>query len=336
VTHSIGGVQFGVDLAAIDERRSSGELWRDFVQFSQAQLDAQDVDPVYPVLRILQRDLTREQRFWHTFLYVAFYNIASAEEAFAYVNELGTLPAELASLPTGVERRGLRGGQPLNRHLASLAEIAHAEGSLEAWITGWETAPETPDERMAAYRIVRDVKLRQPWGNGRWAAYKTAEILQKVNGLPLQATDMGNDDSTGPRQGLELLFGKPEGSAAEQLETLDKLGVVVMDTLNDELRGWLHSHPVFMLRGDVTIDEVETMLCDFHALVDGRYYVGHDIDQMHDQLKRSKAQQFMWNAWRARREIFEPRWLAEVVGRDPAVEPDRKRAYAELGIILTR
>lgn len=313
--------------AAAEELRVSGKLWDDFVAFSRGQLACQDVDPVYPVLRILQGEMGKEQALWHTLLYVAYYNIASATEAFAYVNWPGVMPEDLSKLPTGTERRGLRGGEPLNRHLASLIEIVSAEGSLTAWLMGWAELDWDEfgvEERYEAYRIVRDTKLREPWGNGRWAAYKTAEILQKVNGLPLLATDMGNDESTGPRQGLELLYGPVQGNSEDAIAQLDAWGESTRTKLWRE--GVLCS-----------IDEVETLLCDFHAMASGHYYIGHDIDQMHDQIVRHeelRGNRWTGPLWRARSNVFPVEYLAEK--RGSGVDRERAKAYRDSGEILLR
>jgi Amino acid:DNA transferase len=324
-------LEFGARPLDADARRVDGQLWDDFVSFSRLQLSTGDNDPAYPVLRILQADMGREQSIWHTLLYVAFYNIASATEAFAYVNWPNVLPDDLATLPTATERRGLRGGAPLNRHLASIVEIVEQHGSLVAWLTSSipDGAELTMEQREEAYRIIRDVKLREPWGNGRWAAYKTAEILEKVNDMPLTATDMGNDESTGPRKGLELLYGKVQGSGAEAIEQLDTLGAETMMRLNAEL---------LLNNQRVEIDEVETLLCDFHALAEGHYYVGHDIDQMYEQLKRHeeiRSGQFLFPVWRARSQVFPLRYLAERA-EYAGVDRDRMKAYQQLGAIVTR
>ena len=34
-------------------------------------------------------------------------------------------------------------------------------------------------------------------------------------------------------------------------------------------------------------ERLETVLCDFHSMVKGRYYVGHDIDQMLEQAEKA-------------------------------------------------
>ena len=53
------------------------------------------------------------------------------------------------------------------------------------------------------------------------------------------------------------------------------------------LAAWRTAQATAILRRG--IEQVETILCDFHALAEGRYYVGHDIDQMQEQLDRARA-----------------------------------------------
>jgi hypothetical protein len=324
---------FGADKPDLVELRESGQLWDDFYTFAAEELACQDVDPAYPVLRELQAELGAEDRLWHTFLYVAFYNLGSAVEAFAHVNHPATLPDELAKLPTGIERRGLRTVEAMNHHLSSIVELRDEHGSLGQWLQAAFELPDLDELREihkrdlppeeASYLHLREILLRQPWNNGRWAAYKTAEILQKVNGYPIRATDMGNDDSSGPVSGLKLLWGddKPEGIS--ELDWLDELGEATQARLRDNV------HP------NIEIDEVETLLCDFHSLAQGHYYVGHDIDMMAEQLMKANP---MWVApvWRARSRVFRVEDLAERRGEPPYVDAARRKAYSDHGILLLR
>lgn len=264
-------------------------LTDDFISFARFQIAIGDVDPAYPVLRHLQRNMGREAALWHTFLYVAFYNLASAVEAFAACPTPNCeLSLDLASRPTGIERRGLRGGYSLQMHLASLRAHIEANGSIYAFL-----AQAQHNDPAVFYLRLRDEVLRMVWGNGRWAAYKTSEILQKVNGLPIEATDMGNDGSTGPKAGLELLYGPANG-------------VREMDRWGRELQAILADAGL-----PVPIDEVETLLCDFHSFKTSDYYPGHDIDEMAHVLMRSPRPDLMGEVWEARAASFPVGFLVE-------------------------
>jgi hypothetical protein len=299
--------------------RKQEKLLDDFVEFGRLQLESGDIDPAYPVLQRLQRGLEPEAALWHTLVYVAYYNLDSGltaverEPTWRPLRSL-PLPALLAALPTGVERRNLRDRTKMVRHFGSIAAMAEHYGSLAGWLTG-SGKPNSDLFGVDGWRRVR-LQLELAYGNGRWASYKTAELLMKVNRWPLIAPDMGNEFSTGPRHGLELFFGPAKGNNEALIRRLDEEGL----TLQREL----------VMRGVVVgIEQVETLLCDFHAMADGRYYPGHDLDQMQAQLRPGSP------VWAARAEVFDARWLGEVGGWN-GVDRERCKVYARTGRVLGR
>lgn len=305
------------------------KLLEDFVEFARLQLTSGDIDPAYPVLRQLQREMPAEQALWHTLVYVAFYNLDSAvrvfaalpswEDARAQWRRTGlALDFQLASLPTGVERRNLRGGYRMMDHFHSLLALADSFGGLGIWLgAAVHRAP------LHDWLTVRS-NVEMARGNGRWASYKTAELLQKVNGWELEAPDMGNEFSTGPRHGLALFYGEVEGNSPAAIRRLDGQG----RELQNEL----------VMRGLVVgIEQVETLLCDFHAMADGRYYPGHDVDQMQAQLGwgPAGADDYRMPIWRARLASFPLAYLGELGGWN-GVDRERCKVYARTGQVLGR
>jgi hypothetical protein len=184
----------------------------------------------------------------------------------------------------------------LRRHLAS----------VDAYVRNpiWLDLP-TGDQRDNWRRCFTD--LQMPEFNGRWAAYKTSELLQKVLAWPVEPTDAGHEHSTGPLQGLLTLD-----------PTLQGQPVGVLDDVTEELRIDIEDH----LSRPTDVAEVETILCDWHSLLDGRYYVGHDIDQMQTAGNLCLSE-FVGDPAvpptralinNARKGAFEGRWLGEESG----------------------
>lgn len=301
-------------------RIMSPPLLRDFFTFSRLHVESGDVDPLYPVLRHLIKDEEPEAQVWRTLVYVAFYNLPSAllwQERIGDTHFAGQWNATDAYLPTGVERRSLRGGVNMLRHLQDLARLARLHGGFRNWLT-WNF---TGDSGADWAQLQRNVA--EAWGNGRWAAYKTAEVCQKVLGFPVEPADMGNAGSTGPRKGLELLFG-PSQSVGE----LDAWG------------GWLHSQLAGNEGVNLDLAEVETCLCDFHSMWHGHYYVGHDIDQLQaDTIKAfgngMKDVELEVAIWEARAATLRPEYLGELNGW-AGVDKERGAAYRDSGRILAR
>jgi len=286
-------------------------VWEDYIRFHDLALQTRDVDPTYPVLKQLSQydNLTPEDRIRLVMRYIAYYHLGSGMASF-----LG----ETGPLPCATERRGHRDDRKLQRHLGALREVEAMPGGWEGWISRALQGSADPRE---AWGKLNDALLGI-WGNGRWASYKTAEILWKVCDVRVRATDMGHAHSSGPRQGLDLLLPNlPRGNGKETVRELDKVSEIVRIRL--EMEGL-----------QAPVEEVETTLCDFHSLATGRYYVGHDIDQM---LRQILDVQSGWTrrALDARFHTLPHLYLGEIYGWTDT-DTNRKRAYRDTGKILER
>lgn len=313
-------------MQSADLRPVNSQLMDDLARFARYQVATADIDPVYPVLRALygaNPNWSSEMRLWHTLLYVAYYNLPSGYRAFAYVaspENVHMLPVEVLKLPTGVERRGLRGGFHMQEHLYSLAEHWRAYGhSWESFLqSGFAT--DRCENWSTLQRTLQRVKH-----NGRWAAYKTGELLQKVHNFPVEPTDMGMAFSSGPRWGLAQFFGPVQGNDREAIDYLDTQAEVLNRYLMSE----------YGL--DLGIEELETILCDFHSLMRGRYYVGKDIDEMQAQIlvHEGASSRRLHALWTARAAALSPLYLGERTGRR-GIDRDRLTLYRTTGQIVTR
>lgn len=288
----------------------------DFLEFARLQKQACDIDPLYPVLKYIFEkwygDLDSASALWAVMVYVAYYNAPSA------LTVLHSLPAyavprgDAAKLPTGIERRGLRGGTPLTRHLAEVYYQGEFYGDLKRWLQeGW--ARNIPQDDWDATR--RQAMLA--WGNGRWATYKLAEVLQKVLGWPIQAGDMGMDGASGPKQGLQMLFGH------------NRRDGYTWKTSEFEAQGrWLWHRAALQEGIEVDLAEIETCLCDYHGMMIGRYFVGHDVGLLYEDTHKLEDGP-------TRRVIIE---AAEAVLPAPywrPIEPKRRSVYTKTGRMPT-
>jgi hypothetical protein len=271
-----------------------------------------DRDPAYPVLARLSDEVCvgDDERVSFALLYVAYYDIASALTTW---ND-GWRPGQELSYaqltrPTGTERRSHRNLPRFAEHIAALGAVHHHFGSWDQalWPQGGG-----PRERWS---VLQD-RLCAIRGNGRWAAYKTGEILATVVGWDIEPTDAGHAFSSGPRHGLVDLFPN-----LRSLRGNDDSTVAVLDEYTERLVRLLR-HPV---------EQVETALCDWHSVLHGHYYVGHDIDLMLHQLGRAPTAERK-AILIARQAAFEPRWLGEVSGWG-GVRKELRRAYADRGVI---
>lgn len=304
--------------------------------FSREHVASGDIDPIYPVLGHLLGESGRDSdsSLWRTFVYLAYYNIASSETALPMLMPDGEgWPEEVLRLPTATERRGLRGGAPMATHLRSLLYCAADYGSIREWVWAEVARPHSN-----ASRVLTEMTRLRNWdkldgvltavhGNGRWASYKAREVLWKVNGLPLNAPDTGMANSTGPRDGLALFV--PEaaaitGNAEWHIAELEDMAWMLRDILAE-------AHGV-----DLGIEQLETCLCDFKAMAHGRFYIGHDTDHMLEQLLHPTCSPV------ARDRILEARaatlphaYLGELHGAT-GVDKGRNKAFTDTGVILAR
>lgn len=301
------------------ERRhpvTGAPLLDDYTQWHAAQVSSGDIDPVYPVLeRVADAwDLDLEQRAWLVVLHVTWYQPGATLAAFAAAPTPRALPASFDGLesagmlgwPTGVERRGHRSRAVLARYLLTLRDVFR-DGVGPVY--GYDPSA-MPWDRLNA-------RIAAVPGNGRWAAYKTAEMLQKVAGWPTQATDAGHRYSSGPRKGLAVLLPGVPAQGAQSPAAIARL-----DAMTDDLARRL---------GETDVAQVETSLCDFYSLYKGGYYLGHDIDSMLASFRHpALAPLIPPEAFDARAASFDPRFLGEVEGWD-GVRTGLKRRYAETG-----
>lgn len=309
----------------------------DIARFAALHLDSRDIDPVYPVLkRALQVHADYEDMIlWASLLYVAYYHLPSGLYAWEVIWQscpcgppvatwfapptLLRFAGRLSGLPTGTERRGHRGGRVMGHLYALAGAMDTFNGSPRKWLRQGFTR----DPRHN-WRRVQETLLAVH-GNGRWAAYKTAEVLQKVHDWPLEPTDMGNQYSSGPRHGLALLYPNVEGNGADAIKILDAQGEDLRQRLID-----LTGRPM-------DIAQVETILCDFHSLAQGNYYVGHDIDLMQQQIETFPywSPQAKTMLWHDRADALPRAYLGECNGW-LGVDAKRKKRYQQQGVILGR
>lgn len=268
-------------------------LLEDFLEFSRHHIDSGDIDPLYPVLRHLEVN----EQFIHQ--YVAFYNLPSAYTAWgcslqSHTAEYTPEHLRLAKAPTGVERRGLRGGHNLIKHLVLLNASVGEDADWEKWSR--QAMVECPFNSWKNLEAL----FQTVWGNGRWAAYKLCDLYRNVLGYKIEAPDCGHEFSTSPRKGCNLLFvdtppHKDQSKTA--LKTLNEMS----DQMLIEMRKTMN----------LTMSEVETCFCDFHTMWKGRYYVGHDIDALQGDIMTipKKLQAPLWDA---RKATLLPRYLGEL------------------------
>jgi hypothetical protein len=249
-------------------------------RFAAEMLRTRDIDPVYPVLKALNEQEPAEDALWRTFCYVALYHLGASEVLFYATAGLRTAPQLDTELVhdlaprAGIERRGLRTGAFLEAHLRAILANRERFGTFEGWLTTGQG-----DEPRERWRETAR-RLEAVAHNGRWASYKTCDILVETHGWPMEAPDAGHRFSSGPREGLAKLVEDGILDAELPPHTDQSEGALaLLDRATERVQRdlWAEGIPA-------KVSEVETLLCNWKSLRQRRYYVGHDTDEMLERV----------------------------------------------------
>jgi hypothetical protein len=288
----------------------------DLVTFAHLERDAADIEPWAALIGHAYDagHLDAERAAWLIKLYnatddlgtaAAFYTAAPGPQAWR------GLPVDdadaLSRLPISQERRNLRGGR-ITRHLDSYAE------TLDGWTqAAWLRAATPPETAPADGFYPLMAAMRTVWGTGRQSAFEWAEFVGKVGLVKVEAPDACLWESSGPRDSLEELFGRP---AADQAE-LDQWAHITRDALAE--------HGVHLPWWDL-----ETVICDFKVMRRGRYYPGRHLGMLRAELDaiHGPLREPLEEAWHA---VIPAPW-AWIPAGDRA---DLRPLYRDRGTIVT-
>lgn len=291
---------------AIAVKEDRNEMFADFVQLANLCCKCGDYDPFHLLLREVEKDLSREDALWFSCLFIAHYNPGSAYAAFYSTDYLKWKEWEF---PIETARRALYGGR-IYTHLDDLCRKAKAAGGLEAFYTRGFT-----DDPYTNWNILRS-NIGSVYGCGRWAEYTFGEVLQKVHGFNVMPTDMGNNGSSGPRNGLILLMGAGN----------DEAGTTLYNFVKPQMEAEFFDYAV-----------LESMACDFNSLNKGRYYPGRDIDRQQYRIQRAEERigKTLFDLWEARARVFPHQYLGEL-NLWSGIDKERCKIYQNTGRIVDR
>lgn len=250
----------------------------DLVRFARIEVESADVEPWAAILTDLYQHgvVNRDEALWLVKLYNAYDSLGSAWGVFRrwsdpYQWVFATDRAEAAEFPCTQERRGLRGGRVL-KHLYSYVD--HLAGDKqETWlwrgicINGTDDADAARRAREASFTSMLK-HTRQVWGVGRQTAFEWAEFLGKVVDFPLSAGHAFLWESEGPRRSLQRIYGNDSPHAA----WLDEKAL--------ETRAVLADAGI-----ELSWEDLETIICDFNVMRDGRYYPGRHLAAVREEIE---------------------------------------------------
>lgn len=257
------------------------------VEFGEALIKTQDLDPLYTMLvGALDKGILSQPRlaYWLT-SYVCFYHAgvasymterAAGDDDFWRLMKQAAANEERPSVPgferwpRAAERRHFR-GEAANLSVAELSERhPRPAGFWEEVYGGPKPVPFAPlIERVKSHR-----------GFGDWIAFKIADLTDRVLRIPVAWTPEGlflykqpADSAVQVARLRHILQGKVRGRR--------DITVRVVEELISDFAG-LMAPPTFDRA--VGIPEVETVLCKWKSHQAGRYPVGHDTHEIRGHL----------------------------------------------------
>lgn len=241
----------------------------DPVPFGRLLLELRDLDPVYEVLHLAELEPPLLKRW--LLAYMCFYNVSTAswvaDRAIGYWDRMRRA-AGSKDFPRSSERRHFRGDAAM-KSVAWLAE----RGVNELFEPLLEQEPITA--RELTYKIRTWEKF------GKWAAFKLADIIER---LGLREVDFSEAD--------ELLFESPR-HGAEDMWCLRHPGVP-LPVQNGGVTAWALKTVSHELRDKfappryerpIGYQEAETVICKFHSCKSGSYEPGEDVEALERFLR---------------------------------------------------
>lgn len=259
----------------------------DVYSFGEALLKTQDLDPLYVGLRRAEMEKKQLMRwllaYW-MFYHAGLASYASEREGDAYWGLLERAGANITEAPDGgrwpraTERRHFRG----EACLKSIRWFARQEQPPEAFLLA--LAMRLDDGPLTQKKIMDRV---QEWPLfGPWIAFKVADMVDGVLGVPLKFED-----------DIGLVYKEP-AAALDMLLAQNKDGWrTTPEAWWRELRSHFGKLPAPHADRSCGVQEVETICCKWKSHQGGHYWIGKDI---HEHRQALEHRGWGETAWRLR------------------------------------
>jgi hypothetical protein len=239
----------------------------DCYSFGRRLLSTNDLDPVYVLLHEAKLPLSKLKRW--LVAYWCFYHIGTAswitDGGPSYWQRFHTA-ANSKEYPRCHERRHFRGANATKS--TTYLQGVGLEGLWKPLLD-----PYNPNDLESVMKYV------QTWvGFGPWIAFKVADMLERLELVPVKFNSGAMFLFDSPRQGAELLA---------SLENPD----------TDDVNSWAVERILGMLgtrlappryERQINSQEAETVLCKWKSHMNGHYDIGEDIESCKKSLERFK------------------------------------------------
>lgn len=253
----------------------------DIYRFGDSLVRSRDLDPVYVIVHEAQL----EPPLLHRWLlaYWCFYHCGTAswisdvrpKDEGGYWQRMEAAACS-KDYPRSAERRHFRGQNSISS-VAWLKErgVNHLFGRF------------TEASHKNKVLLLRDVLAYiQTWkGFGPWIAFKVADMLERLGICLVDCTEAHKFLFDSPEKGAESLWTWESNNEENIPEGVGKWAIArIIDTLGDTMAPPSYNRPIGPM-------EAETILCKWHAHINGRYHIGKDTQEIkHGLLRFPKCQ----------------------------------------------
>lgn len=267
------------------------QFFREFCRYEKA---AGGPDSHMATVGAMCAGLPAEQVAWRAGVYIAVYNVPTAEyiwdmrdrtEVLAAPGEAleGWLAARWPHIGFRRERKAVRSPAKLARCLRSYAE----------WVEDLPDRPwMQPGDPVANYELAWQ-DAASIYGFGRYVNLKLLEFYTRYLAAPIELPDLRAEGGWSPREALALLY---PNHAADLMGPDTPHNVALANRLAEVVR-----HNLWGSGLEVSRYEVQVLLCDYKQAYAGqRQYPGRSLDSELEYMEKLPSQQQadsqMWSA----------------------------------------
>lgn len=241
-------------------------------EFGKALIKTGDLDPVYIIL--YEAKLGKSELYHYLLAYLAFYHMGTASwtteqsTKAEYWQRMGEAAAS-KDYPRSSERRHYRGK-------SAIESVNWLRDRGVKPLFGWF-------QKDRFYDIGEVTSYVETWkGFGKWAAFKTADILERLGIVQIDFGD-GSDGSIyeSPKEGAEDLW-------AIEMFPVEGANRVVPWAIEKVVEDLANCKAPPRYEKFVGTAEAETVLCKYHSYLRGKYHIGEDIEACYKALSKFK------------------------------------------------
>lgn len=261
-------------------------------KFGRHLIVSGDLDPVYIALPKAVEDDAQQSRW--LIAYWCFYHCGvaswlSERKGAAFWEAMLEAAANASNAPTGgrwprgSERRHFRGAAAIKAVLALEKRYGEHPEQMVEYIAYSDT-PTRVTKTIPFAEIAERVKEHVLFGP--WIAFKVGDMLERINGVPVNFDQAEVFMFKDPTRAAEMLYrqkaGLPDGAKIKTAKIIPEVVDYLTKEFSDLSAPPLRDRPI-------GLQEVETVLCCWKSHMNGHYPLNNDIVEIRDGVSEWMA-----------------------------------------------